>query len=211
MPRTSTKSKTAAEPKVTPPPEPVKPVEVEVSDVEEAPVKKTVRRKPREVSLDELNAEYERVLKSVSEEADRLKEGEGGKKGPKNPHVAYLKSLEKDLKGLRLNSTKALKTKQKVKRETNVRSGFMKPVKISAEMAKFTGWDPSQEYSRVDVTKFICQYIREHNLQNQEDRRKIVPDDKLAKLLKCSKTTNDLSYCSLQKVIQPHFVKPVST
>lgn len=206
MPRVSTKTKAPVEfqvPQVVQVPTPV------VSDVEET-VKKTVRRKPREVSLDELNSEYDRVLQSVTEQINVIKLGDGGKRQANNPHIKYLKTLEKDIKTLKTSSAKALRTKQKVKRETNVRSGFMKPVRISPEMAKFTGWDPSKECSRVDVTKFICKYVKDHNLQNQNDKRKINPDDKLCKLLRCSKNEGDLSYCTLQKFIQPHFMKVAS-
>ena len=48
----------------------------------------------------------------------------------------------------------------------NTSSGFMKPVKISGQMAKFTGWDIEEPHSRLDVTRFICQYIKENSLQD---------------------------------------------
>ncbi len=94
-------------------------------------------------------------------------------------------------------------------RAKNTSSGFMKPVGISGEMCKFTGWDASELKSRVDVTKYICGYIRDNDLQNPADRRQIVPDKKLTALLKLDKKSlkeEPLTYYSLQKKIQPHFV-----
>ena len=95
-------------------------------------------------------------------------------------------------------------------RAKNNSSGFMKPVKISKDMTKFTGWDASELKSRVDVTRYICNYVKEHDLQNPADRRQIVPDKKLRNLLKLDKAAlkeEPLTYYSLQKKIQPHFLK----
>ena len=86
----------------------------------------------------------------------------------------------------------------------------MKPVKISKEMTDFTGWAPDELKSRVDVTKYICGYIREKDLQNPKDRRQIQPDTKLQALLHLSKKDlkdEPLTYYTLQKKIQGHFVK----
>ena len=84
----------------------------------------------------------------------------------------------------------------------------MKPVSLSKEMCKFTGWEKDCPKSRVDVTKFICKYIREKELQNPSDRRIILPDDKLKKLLSIDGSESDpLTYYSLQKKIQHHFNK----
>ena len=79
-------------------------------------------------------------------------------------------------------------------------------------MAVFTGWNGEERYSRVDVTKFICKYIRENKLQNQEDRRQIVCDEKLKALLKYDPATaaEPLTYFRLQQYIQRHFIKDVA-
>ena len=76
-------------------------------------------------------------------------------------------------------------------------------------MAKFTGWDKDELRSRVDVTKFLCQYIRENNLQNPKDKRQILADSKLQKLLKYDpkKESDPLTYFKLQSSLKPHFVK----
>ena len=82
----------------------------------------------------------------------------------------------------------------------------MKPVKISSEMASFTNWDPNQLYSRNVVTKFLCDYVRDNNLQNPEDRRQILCDDKLSTLLKYDReNSSPLTYPGIQKYMQHHF------
>jgi hypothetical protein len=69
--------------------------------------------------------------------------------------------------------------------------------------------NPDDLKSRVDVTKFLCNYIRENNLQNPTDKRQIVPDAKLSKLIKydSKKESEPLRYYSLQKFLKPHFMK----
>jgi chromatin remodeling complex protein RSC6 len=61
----------------------------------------------------------------------------------------------------------------------------------------------------VDVTKFLCAYIKDNNLQNDADKRQIKPDAKLTKLLgyDAKAATSPLTYFHLQKLLKPHFVK----
>jgi chromatin remodeling complex protein RSC6 len=85
----------------------------------------------------------------------------------------------------------------------------MKPVKVSDEMAKFAGWDPAQLKSRIEATKYICQYIKDNNLQNPDDKRKINPDSRLSKLLGYTPSSeNPLYYYTIQQKIQKHFKNP---
>ena len=129
--------------------------------------------------------------------------------------VKFLRSLNKRLKTLKTQVSRIKQrssTKMVSSTNTNTNSGFLKPVKISSDMAKFTGWNPDELKSRVDVTKFLCNYIRENNLQNPTDKRQIVPDAKLSKLIKydSKKESEPLRYYSLQKFLKPHFMKVVT-
>ena len=47
-----------------------------------------------------------------------------------------------------------------------------------------------------------------HKLQDKDNGRKIIPDTKLATLLKLKKT-DELTYFNLQKYMSPHFAKAV--
>jgi chromatin remodeling complex protein RSC6 len=129
----------------------------------------------------------------------------------KNKGIKFLRTLNKKLKTLRNQSGRIIKQKNSTKKTVtnNVNSGFLKPVAISNEMAKFTGWDPTELKSRVDVTKFLCSYIKDNDLQNPKDRRQIFADAKLSKLLKydSKKEEKPLTYFMIQKCLKNHFPK----
>ena len=144
------------------------------------------------------------MLQTLEDHVEELRSSNS--KTRKNTGVKFVKSVTKSLRTLKKDTVKAMKMKRKTNRAKNTTSGFMKPVKISDEMIKFTGWDADAPKSRVDVTKFICKYIKEKDLQKPEDRRVILPDSKLKKILKYEEGDN-LTYYSLQKKIQHHFKK----
>ena len=97
-------------------------------------------------------------------------------------------------------------------RRNNTNSGFLKPVQISKELAAFTSWAHSQPRSRVDVTKYICNYIKTHDLQDPSDRRiiKVEEDPKLKKLLNYNTGDQPLTYYTLQTYLKTHFVPTVA-
>jgi upstream activation factor subunit UAF30 len=98
--------------------------------------------------------------------------------------------------------------KRKRKAGNRAPSGFVKPTKISDELALFLKKEKGTEMARTDVTREINAYIRENKLQDQDNGRKIIPDTKLAALLKLKKT-DELTYFNLQKYMSPHFAKAV--
>jgi chromatin remodeling complex protein RSC6 len=118
-----------------------------------------------------------------------------------------LRRINKSVKQLRNQVGVVTKGKQK-KKVNNANSGFNIPLKLSPEMTNFTGWDAANLYSRTQVTRFICDYIKEHGLKDTSDGRRIVPDAKLAKLLNYNAADTSappLTYFHLQKMINPHF------
>jgi len=133
---------------------------------------------------------------------------------------ALLASLKTEYRSLEKKWSREIKTAQKSqakrKRKSGNRqpSGFVKPTKISDELAKFLEKPVGSEMARTDVTREINKYIRSHNLQDKENGRKINPDAKLQTLLKLKKT-DELTYFNLQRYMSPHFSKaekaPVTT
>ena len=123
-----------------------------------------------------------------------------------------ISSLKAEYRTLEKKWTREIKTAQKQsskrKRKAGNRapSGFVKPTKISDELASFLGKDKGTEMARTDVTREINTYIRAHKLQDASNGRKINPDTKLATLLKLKKT-DELTYFNLQKYMSPHFEK----
>jgi chromatin remodeling complex protein RSC6 len=126
--------------------------------------------------------------------------------------VGLLANLKNDFKTLEKTVTRELKTAQKAsakkRRASGNRqpSGFVKPTRISDELAAFLGKTSGTEMARTAVSKEINAYIRANNLQDKENGRKINPDNKLSKLLKLSKE-DELTYFNLQKYMKHHFIK----
>ena len=122
--------------------------------------------------------------------------------------------LKSEYKSMEKQWAKELKVAQKAsskkKRKTGNRqpSGFVKPTRISDELAKFLDKPSGTEMARTDVTRNINVYIRAHNLQDKDNGRKINPDTKLQTLLKLKKT-DELTYFNLQRYMSPHFAKTV--
>lgn len=161
-------------------------------------------RTRRQVTLETVTADFSALRQSLENLLSEVNE-------KKVPSSRAVKRIIKSVTQLESDVSKVSKTKRRTQRAANVDSGFMKPVKISKDMAKFTGWAPDQLRSRNDVTKHICNYIKENNLQDPSDRRRIVPDPKLAKLLSYdSKVEKPLTYPLLQRFMQPHFISSTS-
>ncbi|ADI37749.1 putative uncharacterized protein [Waddlia chondrophila 2032/99] len=58
-------------------------------------------------------------------------------------------------------------------------SAFMKPVGVSDALAEIVGKGPM---ARTEVTKKLWDYIKKNKLQDPNNKRNIVPDQKLAKV-----------------------------
>jgi upstream activation factor subunit UAF30 len=159
----------------------------------------------RELTRESLEEYFDGLLAKVLQETEAMKNG-----GDKRNHCKFLKQVSKDLKVLKNNSLKLSKKKKKQDNGLGQKpvSGFMKPVPISKEMTSFAGWGKDELKSRVDVTKSICEYIKTNNLQNPDDKRNILPDENLKRILQYDNKV-PLTYYTLQKLIQPHFLKVV--
>lgn len=132
--------------------------------------------------------------------------------GRLNQLSSQFTSLKNDFRGLEKRALRELKAAQKLsakkqRKNTNRQpSGFVKPTKISEELATFLGKEPGTEMARTEVTREINKYIRAHNLQNADNGRQINPDKSLRALLKIP-TSEQLTYFNLQRYMSPHFAK----
>ena len=128
-----------------------------------------------------------------------------------NKWVSEGSSLKAEFKALEKRWGRELKNAQKSKKRAKrggnrSPSGFVKPTKISDELARFLEKPLGTEMARTEVTKEINNYIRANGLQDKDNGRKIIPDVKLSSLLKISKD-EELTYFNLQKYMSPHFPK----
>lgn len=127
-------------------------------------------------------------------------------------------SITSDLRKLQKNMARHVKENSRRNRKRKAPagdrpkrapSGFAKPALISKELCSFLGKPTGTEMARTEVTKHLTSYIKEHNLQDQANKRKIIPDAALKKLLNV-KPSDELTYFNLQKYMKVHFPKPAS-
>jgi len=98
-------------------------------------------------------------------------------------------------------------------------SGFASPVVVSDELYGFLsqfGVKKDDPIARTDVTRYITSYIKQHDLQNAEARREIIPDASLKKLFGPAMEHRDpadttspkvYTYLKLQRYLSHHFPK----
>lgn len=157
----------------------------ECSETGVCPVKKTKRVVTKQDIITDLDVVFTEVIAEVKD-----------------------KTLVKKVKQLKSDLVKLFKLRNSVKKDNdNPNSGFRKPVDVSPEMRHFLNLSPSELTRRLDITKRLCDYIKENNLQDARDRRNIIPDATLKKLLSVSETDPPLTYYSIQQKLKPHIIK----
>ena len=131
--------------------------------------------------------------------------------------ISLFVAVKNDYKTLEKTVSRELKTAQKSSRRKKSNgnrqpSGFVKPTRISDELAKFLGKTIGTEMARTEVSREINQYIRNNKLQDAKNGRKINPDNKLSVLLNINSKDEELTYFNLQRYMKHHFIKaPAST
>ena len=190
--KTSSKKSAAATPAPAPEPEVVAPPAADTVSTT------TVETTATEVSLlDQIESDFT----SLNERLGQFK--------------AMYASITSDLRKLQKNMARHVKENSRRNRRRKAPagdkpkrapSGFAKPALISPELCSFLGKPEGTEMARTEVTKHLTTYIKEHNLQDSENKRKIVPDAALKKLLNVD-DSSELTYFNLQKFMKVHFPK----
>jgi chromatin remodeling complex protein RSC6 len=80
--------------------------------------------------------------------------------------------------------------------------GLSRPLKPSADLAAITG---TGDIARSDVVSKMWDYIRKNNLQNPENKREILADDKLKKIFGGK---DKVSMFEMNKHLSNHLTKP---
>jgi chromatin remodeling complex protein RSC6 len=84
-------------------------------------------------------------------------------------------------------------------------SGFIQPIRISNELAKFLGKPVGTKIARTDISRLINSYIQTNKLQDPQNGRIINPDSKLRSLLNLGKD-DEVTYFNLQRYMKHHFL-----
>ena len=125
----------------------------------------------------------------------------------------YYSSILTDVKTLQRSVQKYLRESSKRNRRRKAAdpnrpkrapSGFAKPALISDELCSFLGKPKGTEMARTEVTKNLTAYIKEHSLQAPDNKRRILPDSALQKLLNVG-ADDEVTYFNLQKYMKVHF------
>ncbi|KAJ9564036.1 hypothetical protein OSB04_000002 [Centaurea solstitialis] len=85
-------------------------------------------------------------------------------------------------------------------------SGILAPIPLSEALVKFLGTGESA-LARSDVVKRIWNYIKQNNLQDPSDKRRILCDDKLKELF----DVDTFNGFTVSKLLTAHFIKPERT
>ena len=162
---------------------------------------------PTQTSTSGQITEWSDIESQFSNIASRLKE-----------FREFQTSLTSDVRLLQKNVQRFLKeTARKNKRRSKpadgkpprAPSGFAKPALISTALCTFLNKPKGTEMARTEVTKFLTTYIKDHNLQDPANKRRILPDKKLGKLLNAG--GNEVTYFNLQKYMKVHFPKSAAS
>lgn len=188
----SNQNKMSNNQKKTKTPTPTKVIEVQAPVIEEPTTPKDTVVEECSISIDKYNAEFDSLITQMTQMRSTMSE-----------MINYARKIQK-------NVTKDLKAAEKKSRRMNAKkskrepSGFAKPAVISNELCDFLGKPYGTEMARTEVTKYLTTYIKDNQLQQPEDKRKISPDKKLFNLLKLKKD-DQVTYFNLQKWMKPHF------
>jgi chromatin remodeling complex protein RSC6 len=187
QPKVAKKAKAVVETKVEVAPAPVQPL---VNEVVVVPETVEFAENSTSSKLNEFSAKIQQLTNLLS--------------SLKTDFKSLEKSIARDAKAAQKSSGR----KRKATNANRQPSGFVKPTRISDELAKFLGKPVGVELARTEVSKEINTYIRTHNLQDKANGRLIHPDSKLSVLLNI-KSGDELTYFNLQRYMKHHFIKAV--
>jgi chromatin remodeling complex protein RSC6 len=85
--------------------------------------------------------------------------------------------------------------------------GFARPVKVSDDICDFLKRERGSLISRTEVTKYLINYIEENQLKDKEKPSIIFPDESLKKILGEESVDKTITYFTIQKYMNKHFIK----
>ena len=86
------------------------------------------------------------------------------------------------------------------------KNAFLKPRALSAELCTFMSLPAGSQRSQTEVTKFVSTYVKSNNCFDPSNKRRIIPDGVLSRLLKVT-DKDTVTYLNLQSYLKAHFPK----
>jgi chromatin remodeling complex protein RSC6 len=130
-----------------------------------------------------------------------------------NNFKTQITTMHQQIKLVEKNVRKEFKVLKKEVEKNKIKgnkkpSGFATPSKVTNELCDFMDKEKGSEIARTVVTKSLIDYIKKNNLENNENNQIIHPDEKLQNLLGIAENEK-LTYFTLQKHMNKHFIKKV--
>ena len=91
-----------------------------------------------------------------------------------------------------------------------ISTGFAVPTKISDQLCEFMKKPKGSTAARTEVTQYIIKYIKDNDLQWNENRKIIKPNKHLKSLLNLKKD-EEVTYFNIQRYMNKHFIKKTAT
>jgi chromatin remodeling complex protein RSC6 len=95
------------------------------------------------------------------------------------------------------------KTAWELRRSKNA---FLKPRALSPELCAFMQLAAGSQRSQTEVTKFVANYVKANSCFDPANKRRIIPDGVLSRLLKVT-DKDTVTYLNLQSYLKIHFLK----
>ncbi len=86
------------------------------------------------------------------------------------------------------------------------KNAFLKPRGLSTELCSFMKLPAGSQRSQTEVTKFVSTYVKENSCFDPSNKRRIIPDGVLSRLLKVT-DKDTVTYLNLQSFLKVHFLK----
>ena len=102
-----------------------------------------------------------------------------------------------------------LKSLQRVVRQSS-KSGRVKQKRpqvkmaLSKDLQKFLAVDKGTTLTKAEVMKSVSNYIKEKNLQIQEDKRKFLPNKELSKIFGIKGKASNMTFVEINKHVSQH-------
>ena len=86
------------------------------------------------------------------------------------------------------------------------KNAFLKPRGLSTELCSFMQLPAGSQRSQTEVTKFVSNYVKTHSCFDPSNKRHIIPDGVLSRLLRVT-DKDTVTYLNLQSFLKVHFLK----
>jgi len=110
------------------------------------------------------------------------------------------RGMQDDLKSLHKMVRQSDKSSRIKKKRPQVK------MNISKDLEKFLSIDKGTKLTKAEVMKSVSNYIKEKNLQIQEDKRRFLPNKELSKIFGIKKPQN-MTFVEINKHVSQHLSK----